>query len=278
MRSEPNSAMQTNVPARTGILLLIATIVSACATTATRVDEPAKDPGPAADSTSTETDTGAEIDGAEEFVVTIGESWMAESGLTVLVRELGHEHWVDEEEPPAGEYVPEDPQPVKPSMTTNFLIEIGKGEDVEVFEYSYSDTDPCWYVEGIAHGHVFVVESLFPFGEQGEVLTEPADLEKNGQRKVTLIPTDREPLDKEQVRDSGAAMGISVADEIGCEGTLTAGAPLSVGTYDHAELTDFGEIDSVCRILVGVYTGTAFISMGGKKWIEKPDSAPLPTE
>ncbi len=230
-------------------ILLSALIAAACAGQAPVIEEPEPEPSPV-EPASPE----PEEPGPEESVVTIGEPWISQSGIVVEIKEGGHKHAVGG------------------GTMSMFDIEITKGDDVHAFEYRYDDEDLYWYIEGVAHGHVFTIESLFGFDDTRKVLTDPEDLEKNDRRRVTLIPLAGPAPGKEQIEERGSEMAKAVAEKIGCEGGLSSGSMPTAGTYDLGILSGLGkDPESVCRILVGIHTGTAFVVMGGKRWVEKAD-------
>jgi hypothetical protein len=222
------------------VLLPVALAACACGAPPPDVEEPLPEPAPPT------LESGPEEPGPEQFIVTIGKLHITKDGLTFMVTRSEHEHTSG-----GGE-------------VAFYQVEFTDGDDVHEIEYDHYG-GLHWYVEGVAHGYIYTVEVLSPFGE-------PQAAEDADRRKVTLIPYTGPALEYEKARDTGAAMGVALAEEIGCEGDTTGGALYAPGAYDHTILMVYGDdMDVECRIHVGIYTGTAFITYKGKTWVEKAD-------
>lgn len=194
----------------------------------------------------------------EELVVTLDEPHTTQGGLSILVRSEGHSH--DDEG----------------GTSSDFTIEIKKGTEIHSVEYTYTDDDLVWYVEGLAHGYVYTVSMLYDLDEEG-ALSCPEDTDKNSKRRITLVPSKMEPLGKTEAKHTGRRLAYFVAKKIGCEGSRSTGALRTPGTYTYGKMLEKDdELISTCRLLVGVYTDTVFVSKEGKLWMEGPEGAIIP--
>jgi hypothetical protein len=171
--------------------------------------------------------------GHEQFQVVIGEPTTSRDGLVVTLDSRGHKHAVGG------------------GTTSRFELTIARGDDVHEVSYSFSDDSVAWYIEGIAHGNVFMVQSLFDLDDTHTILTEPSDLDKNQRRLVTLIPTDASPLDDIDAAEAAWEIADAEAERRGCSGSSRSSSH-SDGSFEFF----IGEDGAVlCKLVVGVYSG-----------------------
>lgn len=191
------------------------------------------DAGAAAEPAPAPIDAAPAAPSDEQFEVVIDEPYTTRDGLIVTLHSGGHKHAMGG------------------GASSRFELTIAKGDDVHELSYSFSYGDAAWYIEGIAHGHVFTVESLFDVDDAREILTEPSDIDKNRRRLVTLIPTDRAPLNDDAAAAAAWDIAQATVEQRGCDGSSRSSSHTG-GAYEFT-VSDGGEVK--CQLVVGVYSG-----------------------
>ena len=172
--------------------------------------KPSRDPPPSGPQTET-------------FELEMGEPHTTRDGLVISLRLDTHKQTGDGE------------------MMGRYVLALDKSGEKETVVYDSFSGDAFWYMEGLAHGHMYTVE--------------PSDSPDHRGYQVTLTPSDAKPVvvDINLMADPDHWAHVAArnaAESVGCEKFYTKGGGRSPGTLEYRSKD--------CFLLVGLYSRRVF--------------------